>query len=95
MATYRARMIDSATGAEGSYDFEAPDDLLSTTPVRIVRTFMEHVGKDLFPHQHVDYELNVALKHSGHDIVTAIGALVLEHTPTLPFMVMISSKKSA
>lgn len=54
MATYRARMIDSATGAEGSYDFEAPDDLLSTTPVRIVRTFMEHVDKDLFPHQHVD-----------------------------------------
>ena len=95
MAAYRARMIDSATGAEGSYDFEGPDELFAGTPVRIVRTFMKHVDKDLLPHQHVDYELNVALKHSDHAVITAIGALVLEHTPTLPFMVMISPKKSA
>jgi len=46
MARYTARMMDAATGGEGAYDFDGPDNLLSLTPVRVVRAFMEHVDRD-------------------------------------------------
>lgn len=92
MATYTARLMDAETGNEGLYDFEGPDDLLLKTPVRIVRHFMEHVEEDVLPTQHVDYELNAAMKNATKAVVTAMGELHFENNGTVPFMLMISSK---
>ena len=62
MTTYRARVMDAATGGEGIYDFEDGDAFLLETPVRVIRKFMEHVGKDLIPSNYEDYQLNAAFK---------------------------------
>ena len=93
MNTYVARMMDAETGSEGRYEFEADDGLLGKSPVKVVRAFMEHVDKDLFPHQHIDYELNAAFKNKGKKVVTAMGSLVTGHDPEIPFLLMIVSKK--
>lgn len=92
MMTYRAWLTDAVYGNEGVYDFEGPDTLFSETPVRIVRAFMEHVDHDLFPREHVDYELNAAIKHGDHQVVTAMGSLLFDRPPAIPFTLVISRK---
>ncbi|MEQ8604773.1 MAG: hypothetical protein RIB45_15775 [Marivibrio sp.] len=91
MARYTARMMDAATGGEGRYDFEGPDDLLRQTPVRVVRAFMEHVDRDMFPLTHVDYELNAAYKDQDRGVVTAMGSLIHDGDPPSPFLLMIAA----
>ena len=51
---------------------------------------MDHVDKTLLPHEHVEYEINAAFKNNEHKTVTAMGHLILEHPPAIPFMMMIS-----
>ncbi len=92
MAAYRARMIDAATAGEAVYDFEARDDLLSDTPVRVVRAFFEGVDPAVFPTRHVDWEINAALKNAERGVVTVAGALHLKDAPPVPFAVMIARK---
>ena len=93
MAIYTARLMDAKSGNEGLYDFEAPDDFLTRTPVRVVRHFMEFVDKDVLPSQHVDYELNAALKNPAGSVVTAMGNLHFEHgEDPAPFLLMIAAK---
>lgn len=95
MAVYTARLLDADSGNEGSYDFEGADDLMSQTPVRIVRHFMEHIANTVLPTQHVDYELNAALKNKERNVVTAMGDLHFEHGENpAPFMLMIAAKQS-
>lgn len=93
MAVYVAWVTDAQTGNEGEYEFEGRDDLLEDTPVRIVRAFMEHVDKDMFPNAHIDYELNAALKHGHHNVVTAMGSLIFEKGPAVPFTLFIADKR--
>jgi hypothetical protein len=93
MATFLAWITDADTGNEGEYAFDARDDLLDDTPVRIVRAFMEHVDKDMFPKEHIDYEINAALKHGHHRVVTAMGSFIFEKGPSLPFTLFIAEKK--
>jgi hypothetical protein len=85
MQSYRAWVIDAVTGSEGVYDFEGPDDLFDNTPISIVRTFVDYVGKNFLPGESVDYELNAALKHEHHKVVTAMGSFILERPPGIPF----------
>ena len=94
MTQYTARMMDAVSGGEGRYDFDADDGLLDRTPVRVVRAFMDHVDKDLFPTIHVDYELNAAFANREHHrVVTAMGTLIHDGDPPTPFLLMISAKK--
>ncbi|MCR9221796.1 MAG: hypothetical protein NXI21_16350 [Alphaproteobacteria bacterium] len=93
MASYTARMMDAVTGGEGRYDFEGPDELLARTPVRVVRAFMEHVDRDLFPRVHIDYELNAAYNDRTRRVVTAMGTLIHDDDPPTPFLVMIGPKE--
>lgn len=92
MTTYRARIMDAATGAEGSYDFEEADDLLRYSPLRVIRKFMEHAEHDLIPESYQDYELNAAFKSENAKVVTGLGSLVLTHDPAIPFVIMIAAK---
>jgi hypothetical protein len=55
---------------------------------------MDHVDKDLFPHETMDYELNVALKHGHNEVVTGIGAFRFAHPPSIPFTLMITRKRA-
>ncbi len=90
MAVYRATMLSGVEdSARGSYPFEAPDDLFSTTADKIVRKFFEHVDKDIF-HHHVDYEVNAASKSKDGATVTAMGALIMKNGSELPFVLRIS-----
>jgi alpha-D-ribose 1-methylphosphonate 5-triphosphate diphosphatase PhnM len=93
MATYAARMMDAVSGGEGRYDFEAEEDLLSRTPVRVVRAFMDHVDRDIFPRVPVDYELNAAFANREHQVVTAMGSLIHDDDPPTPFLLMISAAR--
>ena len=90
MARYRASVMDAESGNEGIYEFEAEDGLMETTPVRVVRKFMEYTDRKLITHQHIDYELNAAFKNDKRHVVTAMGSLVLEHEPPIPFLLMIA-----
>ena len=92
MASYRARMMDAASGGEGIYDFEDGDELLRQSPVRVIRKFMEHVGRDLIPENYEDYELNAAFKNDTAQVITGLGSLVLVNRSPLPFVIMISPK---
>ena len=95
MSTYRARMMDAASGGEGIYDFEDREDLIRQSPVRVIRKFMEHVGRDLIPSNYEDYELNAAFKNDGAQVITGLGSLVLTNQPPIPFVIMISPKAAA
>ncbi len=94
MATFTARLLDAESGNEGTYDFEGPDNLMEQTPIRVVRHFMDFVDKTVLPAQHVDYELNAAMKNKGRKVITAMGELQFEHGDNpAPFMLMIAAKQ--
>lgn len=90
MATYIARIMDAETGAENAYHFEGPDDLFERTPMRIVRLFFESIEVSMFHSEHVDYEINTAIKKPEHQVVLVVGSYHLHSGDDKPFMMMIS-----
>jgi len=94
MTTYTAVVVDGDTGGEGRYDFEYGNDLLKRSPVKVVRAFMEVVDRDLLPAEHVDYEINAAMKNPSGTVVSALGSLIRERDGAVPFMMMIAAKRS-
>ena len=93
MANYLALLMDADSGGAGTYPFEAEPELLSKTPVRVIKRFMDHVDLDLFPKQHVDYEINACMKNKEKGVITALGALHFEHEPAIPYLLMISAAR--
>jgi hypothetical protein len=94
MATYVARMMDSATGAEGSYKFEHRDDLMSRPADDVVAAFFEHADREVFTRGHVEYELNGVVKNKEMKTVVAIGSLHMAEDAgrePQPFTVFISA----
>jgi hypothetical protein len=89
MPLYKATMMDAETGGESRYPFDGPEDLLERTPVRVVRYFRELVDRTILPAEHVDYELNFALKNDHHKVITAAGTLIRENGGAIPFLLMI------
>lgn len=89
MATYEAILMHGGRDAEGRHRFEAADDLMTHSPVRVMRTFMEwvdaHAGLG-----HVDYEINAALKGGKTPVVTTLGSLIFHGSDSQPFICMIS-----
>jgi len=83
--------MDANRGTEGHYEFPGDDDLMSRSPVRVVKAFMEYVDREKLPHDHVDYEIYSALKNDKHHVVTCMGSLILPHGD-IPFLLMISPK---
>ena len=94
MATYLTILIDGRTGGEGRYRFEAPDDLMTRTPVRAMRAFMESVEAREVLHGHLDYEINAAMKNPRHDVITTLGVLHLANGDEAPFIAMISRDRA-
>lgn len=92
MATYTARIADASTGADATYSFPGDDDLFSHSPATITRHFMEYVDREVFPRQHVDYELNATFKDDAHGVVVSIGVLKFENGLKAAFMLMLSDK---
>jgi hypothetical protein len=87
---YRATMLSGVEdAAPGIYPFEGPDDLFGATADKIVRTFFEHVDKDIF-HHHVDYEVYAVSKSKDGALVSAMGALMMANGSELPFLLRIS-----
>lgn len=94
MTTYIARMMDSATGAEGAYKFEHREDLMNRPADDIVAAFFEHADREVFTRGHVEYELNGAVKNKETKTVVAIGSLHMAEDAgrdNQPFTVFISA----
>jgi hypothetical protein len=75
MARYQVRMLDSVSGGEGTYHFDHREDLMDRPADEIVAAFFEHADREVFSRDHVDYELNGAIKNKPLKTVVAIGAL--------------------
>ena len=92
MANYRTVVIHPETGGEGRYDFESSEGLMEKSPVNVISRFMEIVDKKILPAEHVDYELNAAMKSENGKVVTGMGTMTLDGGKRLPFVAMISEK---
>ncbi len=96
MALFRARLIDSQSEGEDAFDFEAPEDLMNDTPVRVVRAFFGSGDPSRFRTKHQDWELNAAFKNRERRVVTCMGSWHLGgDTPPVPFLLLIAPKPSA
>ncbi len=89
MASYTAILMHGNRSAEGTYRFEAEDGLLSRTPITVLRTFLEWVEEHT-PLDHIDYEVNAAMRNKDKGVVTALGSLHFEDDGDQPFVCMIS-----
>jgi uncharacterized iron-regulated protein len=92
MATYTAWVTDPNSANEGVYTFDARDDLFEQTAMTIVHTFMEAVDETLFPASVLDYEINAALRHGPHKVLTAMGSFLSDDGPGIPFTLYIAAK---
>jgi hypothetical protein len=92
MTHYQARMLDSVSGAEGSYKFEHRDDLMKRPADEVVSAFFEYAEREVFDRDHIEYELNGVLKSKDGKTVVAIGSLHMADHPNdeQPFTVFIS-----
>ena len=88
MKTYHAGLMHGNRDGEGRYEFDAPELLAQTSPVRIMRAFMEHVEKTAKV-GHIDYEINAAMKNTEAGVVTVLGELQFENDSAQPFVCMI------
>lgn len=93
MLTYEAVIMHGSRGGEGRYVFSGPEDLFSQTPVRIMRTLMQHIEEhaDI---GHVDYEINAALKNDRAQVVTVLGEFHFENDGAQPFTAFINPRRS-
>jgi hypothetical protein len=94
MTIYIARMLDSATGAEGSYKFEHRDDLMDRPADDIVAAFFEHAEREVFTRSHVQYELNGVVKNPKQNTVVAIGSMHMQGDSDMqPFTIFIAPQR--
>ncbi|WP_425063813.1 hypothetical protein [Pyruvatibacter mobilis] len=95
MSRFTANMMSADRGTEEKYSFDGPDDLLSKSPIKVLKAFFETVEGDIIPKADIDYEINAAFKRDTAmgPVVTAMGTLHLHDSPgpAMPFMVMISA----
>lgn len=92
MTTYVARMLDSVTGAEGSYRFDHREDLMNRPADDVVAAFFEYAEREVFTRGHVEYELNGVVKKNN--TVVAIGSLHMQGDKDQePFTVFIAQAK--
>jgi hypothetical protein len=93
MATFEAVLMHGNRGGEGTYRFDGDDDLMTRTPVRVMRVFMEWVEANAGVGA-IDYELNAALKDEKSGTVTALGKLIFDDSEQ-PFVCMITRAEAA
>jgi len=78
MVRYHVRMLDSATGGEGSYRFDHRDDLMKGPADDVVAAFFDYADREVFTRGHVAYELNGVVKNAKQATVVAIGSMHIE-----------------
>ena len=94
MALFRARLIDALSEGEDSFEFDAHEDLMNDTPVRIVRAFFGGSDPSRFRTKHEDWELNAAFKNRERHAVSCMGSFHLGgEEPPVPFLLLIAPKK--
>jgi hypothetical protein len=91
MAEYVGRMLHGRSGAEVDHPFDGPDDLMTRSPVKVMRYFMEHVTTQGFV-EHEDYEIYSALKSRDGGVVTVLGEFLYAMNNSSPFVCMIAPK---
>lgn len=89
MAQYKFTLMHGNREAYGSYPFEGPEDLLSQSPVKVMKVAMDQIDKEAHV-GHIDYHLFSCLKDKHTGIVTALGDFVFHGDDTQPFTALIS-----
>ncbi len=89
MARYVGRMLHGRSGAEVDHPFDGPDDLMASSPLSVMRFFMEHVAEKGFV-EHRDYEVYTALKSRDGSVVTVTGEFIYTAGNSSPFVCMIA-----
>ncbi len=85
----QAIVLGEVSGSDGTYLFDADDDLFQRPADEIVEVFMRHIHDQHIISDREHYELNSAMKNKEKQVVTAVGNLFLKND-ALPFVVMIS-----
>ena len=89
MATYGATIMHGRRGGDRTFDFQGPDDLMTHSPMTVMRTFMAWLD-DTADLGHIDYQVNAAMKNEKYMVVTVLGELTFEKGDHQPFVCMIS-----
>lgn len=89
MTKYRMTLMHGRRGSEGIHDFEEESDLLSHSPMTVLRRTLEAVEKSEGI-GHIDYEVNAAMKNEENGIVTALGRLIFHGDDRQPFVAYIA-----
>lgn len=90
MAKYKLMLTHATRDGQGVHIFEADDDLLTHSPVTVMRTTMaamEHEGPNI---GHIDFQLYSCLKDKDTGVVSALGDLIFNGTQSEPFTALIS-----
>lgn len=90
MATYEATLMHGERGGEGRYKFDAEDGLMGGSAMTVVRTFMEHL-QDHAGIDHIDWQVNAAMKNKDKGVVTALGNLIMNDDDEQPFVCFINA----
>ena len=89
MARYGATIMHGKRDAERTIEFDGPEDLMSHSPMTVMRTFMQYLD-DHANIGHIDYEVNAAMKSEKSAVVTVLGELKFASGDHQPFMCMIA-----
>lgn len=95
MAIYDAVLMHGERGGEGHHKFEAAGDLMSHSPITVMKVFMAFVDETAGL-GHVDFHINAAMRNDKYGVVTVLGDLIFHHDGTddpQPFCCMISKAK--
>jgi hypothetical protein len=87
--TFCAAMIDSETGGNETYTFDAPSNLLDLPATDVVDAFIKHLDSEGSYPSPMTYHLDHAINKNTKKIVLATGSLILG-AGEIPFLLMIS-----
>lgn len=87
----RAVIMGYASGGESTYEFEAGDNFLDMPVDEVVAVLMQQIDQRKILKEPVRYELNSANRYLENQLVSAMGALLMNDGSRLPFMAMIGA----
>ena len=94
MANYKLVLMHGSRHGEGVHMFEAADDLMTHSPVTVLRTTMEAMESEMKGPSigKLEFEVYSCLKDKDKEIVSALGDLIFDGAQREPFTALISKE---
>ena len=92
MAKFKMVLMHGSRHGEGTHYFEAADDLLTHSPMTVLRAAFDGMRAEVSAVDigHLDYEIYSALNDKAKGVVSALGALIFEGGQHEPFTALVS-----